>query len=284
MFLSLLHSELYLGLRSASARVAVLGPALLAACQLLLAKLRDGAEQAGEALGGGFDDFNEGLNEGAYGHFVDAATLGLVLLSLLLVGLAAYSVSNERENGSLRHVLIRRGNRVATLLARYVYLLGLALLALACLLLSSYLLSGLLFEYGPVTEEGFVLIAEDEIRQEIRLGLGLALLPLPAAIAFGLLVGVISQSASQALALGLGLTVALDLFKSSIGDWSLYLYARYLPSINDQSYLADVARLVRGYSDVLVDPQSLSMNQLVPLPSLATFLLIACLVMQRRSV
>jgi len=206
------------------------------------------------------------------------------LLSLLLVGLAAYSVSNERENGSLRHVLIRRGNRVATLLARYVYLLGLALLALACLLLSSYLLSGLLFEYGPVTEEGFVLIAEDEIRQEISLGLALALLPLPAAIAFGLLVGVISQSASQALALGLGLTVALDLFKSSIGDWSLYLYARYLPSINDQSYLADVGRLVRGYSDVLVDTQSLSMNQLVPLPSVATFLLIACLVMQRRSV
>lgn len=277
----LLRSELYIGVRGFASKLILFGPALVAAAQLLLASAQQGVEEASGALGG--SGFERAIAEGAYGHFVDGLNTGLTLLSLLLIGLAAYSISIERDVGTIRHLTIRRGNRLQLLAAKFIYLHLLAAAALLILLLSSYLLSAALWEFGPVTEDGFELISEQEIRSELALGLKLALIPLPAAIGFGLAVSAAAQSATQALSIALGFSLAIDLFKDSLGESSLYLYARFLPSINDQSYLAEVSRLVRGYSDVLVDPELLSMNSLVPWPSLLIFLLIGCLLLQKKS-
>ena len=49
-----------------------------------------------------------------------------------------------------------------------------------------------------------------------------------------------------------------------------YLYARFLPSLVDTSYLSEVSRLVRGYSDVLVDDRIFQMNLLIPIPTAIT--------------
>jgi hypothetical protein len=68
-----------------------------------------------------------------------------------------------------------------------------------------------------------------------------------------------------------------------LGDAAHYLYASFQPSLIDQSYLQDVGRLVRGYSDVMIDPQVLSLNEWVPLPQLALFVVIALLVVRRKA-
>ena len=68
-----------------------------------------------------------------------------------------------------------------------------------------------------------------------------------------------------------------------LGDAARYLYASFQPSLIDQSYLQDVGRLVRGYSDVMIDPQVLSLNAWVPLPQLALFVVIALLVVRRKA-
>jgi hypothetical protein len=128
-------------------------------------------------------------------------------------------------------------------------------------------LSTALWELGPVIEDGYELISEGEILDEIYLGLRLAVYPLPAAIAFGVLLSVVAQSAMQSLSLALGLTLAFDVFKTSLGDMAGYIYARFQPSLIDASYLGDVARLARGYSDVLIDEKLLVLNLWSPLPA-----------------
>ena len=80
----------------------------------------------------------------------------------------------------------------------------------------------------------------------------------------------------------LGISLALDVFKGVLGDAAHYLYARYQPSLIDQSYLQDVGRLVRGYSDVMIDPQVLALNEWVPLPQLLLFLVLALLAVRRK--
>jgi hypothetical protein len=148
----------------------------------------------------------------------------------------------------------------------------LALCSVLLLVLGSWLLSSALWELGPVIEDGYELISEGEILDEIHLGLRLALLPLPAAIAFGALLSVVAHSAMQSLSLALGLTLAFDVFKTSLGDISGYVYARFQPSLIDASYLNDVARLARGYSDVLIDERLLTLNTWIPLPTFMLFL------------
>ena len=146
----------------------------------------------------------------------------------------------------------------------------------------SYFCSGWLWEFGPIVEDCCELISEAEIREEIGLGLQLAIVPIPAAIAFGLLISVSAQSTTQAITTALGITLAIDIFKSTLGDFSFYLYATFQPSLLDQSYLQDVSRIVRGFSDVLVDERMQQLNMWVPWPTLLIFLCLALVVVQRR--
>ncbi len=277
-----IKSETFIALRTFASKLIVAAPALIAAAQLLLVRLTEAGQQARDSLLGG-SNFEADVANNAYGFFVDSLSTGLTMLGLLLVAQAAYSFSYERDIGSIRHILIRRVSRRSLLSAKLIHLHVLALLSVLLLLVSSYLLSGMLWEYSAIVEDGFELISESEIREEITLGIQLALLPLPAAIAFGLLVSVSAQSATQAVSTALGITLAIDIFKGLLGDLALYLYASFQPSLIDQSYLQSVSRIVRGYSDVLIDDRVLQLNLWVPFPALLVFFAASLWIVQRRN-
>ena len=276
-----IKSETFIALRTFASKLIVAAPALVAAAQLLLVRLTEAGQQARDSLLGG-SNFEADVANNAYGFFVDSLSTGLTMLGLLLVAQAAYSFSYERDIGSIRHILIRRVSRRSLMSAKLIHLHVLALLSVLLLLVSSYLLSGMLWEYSAIVEDGFELISESEIREEITLGIQLALLPLPAAIAFGLLVSVSAQSATQAVSTALGITLAIDIFKGLLGDLALYLYASFQPSLIDQSYLQSVSRIVRGYSDVLIDDRVLQLNMWVPFPALLVFFAASLWIVQRR--
>lgn len=276
-----LRSEFFVALRSFSGKLLVIAPAMVAAAQLLLVKLTEAGQQARDNLLGG-SGFEDAVANNAYGFFVDGLSTGLTMLGLLLVAQGAYSFAYERDIGSIRHSLIRRVSRGGLLTAKLIHLHFLAILSALLLLVTCYTLSGTLWEFGAIVEDGFELISEQEIREEISLGIRLAVIPLPAAIAFGLLVSVSSQSATQAVTTALGITLAIDIFKGLLGNLANYIYASFQPSLIDQSYLQSVSRIVRGYSDVLIEDRILELNMWVPLPALVLFFIAGLLIVQRR--
>lgn len=278
-----IKSEIFIAQRTFASKLIITAPALVAVAQLLLVKLTEAGQQARDSLLSG-SDFEQSVANNAYGFFVDGLSTGLTMLGLLLVAQAAYSFSYEREIGSIRHSLIRHVSRSSVLTAKLIHLHLLTLLSVLLLLITSYLLSGLFWEYGAIVEDGFELISEQEIREEIWLGLHLALLPLPAAIAFGLLISVSAQSATQAVTTALGITLAIDIFKGLLGDMANYLYASFQPSLIDQSYLQSVSRIVRGYSDVLIDDSVLALNMWVPFPALILFFAAGLWIVQQRKI
>ena len=278
-----IKSEIFVALRTFANKLIVAAPSLVAAAQLLLVKLTDAGQQARDSLLGG-SGFEQSVANNAYGFFVDGLTTGLTMLGLLLVAQGAYSFSYDRDIGSIRHLLIRRVSRSSMLTAKLIHLHLLALLSVLLLLSTSYLLSGILWEFSAIVEDGFELISEQEIREEIWLGLRLALVPLPAAIAFGLLISVSTQSATQGVTTALGITLAIDIFKGLLGDMANYLYASFQPSLIDQSYLQSVSRIVRGYSDVLIEDSVLQLNMWVPFPALLLFFAAALWIVQRRKI
>ena len=280
--LAALRLELFLARYSLAARITVLAPALVCLARFLLVWLNQAGQQARAGLIGA-SDFELAQAQNAYGHFVDGVNTGLAILALLLVAAAAHDFSGERDVGSIRHVLIRRAGRASIVLAKLLRLHVLGLLALALLGLCAWAGSALFWDFGPVAEDGFELISEGEIRYEIRLGLLMAVIPLPAVIAFGMLVSVAAQSATQAVTLALGATLAMDIFKSLLGERAWYLYATFHPSLLDQSYLREVSRLVRGFSDVLVTDSFFVFNTWAPTVSALALAAAALLLATRRS-
>lgn len=279
-FLQALKVESYVSLRSSSCKLLLLAPIFIASLQLLIVKISETGQQSRDSLLGR-DSFEAIATSNAYGYFVDGMLTGLTILGLLLVGLAAYSFSNDKDTGSVRHLVIRGLSRRSVVMAKLAFIHFLALASILVLMAGCYFISGNLWEFGPIVEDGFELISEAEMWQEIELGLRLACLPIPAGIGFGLLVSVLSQSSTQALSIALGLTLAVDVFKSTLGEFAYFLYGNFQPSLLDQSYLNDVSRLVRGYSDVLVDERFFDYNLWVPVPSLVIFLIFTLFAVQR---
>ena len=276
-----LRSEFYVARYALGARLLIFIPSAAAAVQFMASKIADSGTAARESLMNSVS-FDDVTASNAWGHFVDGLDTGITLLFLLLVAQAAYSFSAEVESGTLRHQLIRCSSRRLIVMAKLLQLHALALMGVGVLIVSSYLLSGLLWEFGSVVEDGFELISEAEIRDEIAVGLRLALTPLPAAIALGLLLSVIASTATQAVVSALGITLAMDIFKGMLGDYAYYLYASFQPALIDQSYLQDVSRLVRGYSDVLIDDRVIQLNYWIPIPTLLVLVTASLIVVQTR--
>ena len=276
-----LRSEFYVARYALGARLLIFIPSAAAAVQFMASKIADTGTAARDGLMNSVS-FDDVTASNAWGHFVDGLDTGITLLFLLLVAQAAYSFSAEVESGTLRHQLIRCSSRRLIVISKLLQLHALALMGVGILIISSYLLSGLLWEFGPVVEDGFELISEAEIRDEITLGLRLALTPLPAAIALGLLLSVLANTATQAVVSALGITLAMDIFKGMLGDYAYYLYASFQPALIDQSYLQDVSRLVRGYSDVLIDDRVIQLNYWVPIPTLLVLVTASLIVVQTR--
>lgn len=279
-FVAALKAECFVALRSNSARVLILLPALIVMCRAALVKLSESGQAARDALMGQ-EDAQSSAN--AWGQLVDGFSTGLTLLSLALVAYAAWTFANDRDTGALRHVVIRRVSRPGLVLAKLATVFLLALASLLLLTFATGTISALLWDFGPVVEDGYELISSEDIRSEVALGLRLALIPLPAALAFGMMISVLAQSATQAVTSALGVTLALDVFKGVLGDKAYYLYASFQPSLIDQSYLQDVSRLVRGYSDVLIDPRMLQLNEWVPWPQMLLFIIVALLFVRRKA-
>ena len=276
-----LRSEFYVARYALGARLLIFIPSAAAAVQFMASKIADTGTAARDSLMNSVS-FDDATASNAWGHFVDGLDTGITLLFLLLVAQAAYSFSAEVESGTLRHQLIRCSSRRLIVMSKLLQLHALALMGVGILIVLSYLLSGLLWEFGPVVEDGFELISEAEIRDEIALGLRLALTPLPAAIALGLLLSVLANTATQAVVSALGITLAMDIFKGMLGDYAYYLYASFQPALIDQSYLQDVSRLVRGYSDVLIDDRFIQLNYWVPIPTLLVLVTASLIFVQTR--
>jgi hypothetical protein len=279
-FLAVLRSDLFIAVRSRWLPLLLLAPAALAAATVGLAKLRAGSEGARAALLGNASTSSGAL--GGYGPLVDGLSIGFAFGHLAIVGIAACSIASDRDRGTVRHLLVRRASRTSYFLARYASLMGLGLLSILLAGLASWASASLLYDLGPVIEDGLEIIGTAEIHGEIARGVGLALAPLPAALALGLLVSVAARSPAGGVATALGLTLAFDLFKGALGGISRFVYASYIPSLVDRSYLKEVSRIVRGFSDVLVEDETILLNVTVPWPAALLFLFLALAAIRRR--
>ena len=278
--LTALKAEWFSNTRLRGARLLIALPSLAVILRLLVLKITTANQAARGTLLS--DQSVETLSNG-YGYWVDGLSTGLILLYLLMIGWSAYSFAFERDHGIARHLTIRRLSRSAIIVAKFISANVLALFAVLLLLLVTTLLAQILWNFGAVVEDGYEIIGVADIQHEIRQGLTLALLPLPTCIALGLLFSVSAQSATQAVTLALGMALLLDLFKGVIGNAAHFIYASFQPSLLDQSYLHDVARIVRGYSDVLIDERTYLFNLWLPLPQAVLFVILALVIVRKRT-
>lgn len=266
-----LKIELFAALRGRVIWLLLLLPMVISVLRLLLIKLST-LQQLGQAGGGQ-------VAITGFGFLVDGMLAGLITLNIIFVAYSALNFALDRDQGVLRHLVIRSVSRQSIVTAKLLLTLALVAIAAALVIGVSILLSASLWELGPVVEDGYEIIGTEDIIPEIRTGLLLALLPLPLTVCVGLLISVGSRNAVRALVAALAVAIGFDVLKGALGVAENYFSLSFLPAINDHSYLKDVAGIARGFSDILIDEKVYQLNLWLPLPqAIIIFILIVVLV------
>lgn len=283
--LRVLRAEAYRALHSRAVRITGLCLGLVSFLRVVggwVGARADAAERARAALAGGRDVPDLELAGNAFGPLVDGWSAGLVLGGLLLLVHAARTLAGDREHGILRIALTRSASRPALVVGRA--LLAVPAVLLLVLVTGAGALAGswLLYEFGPLVEDGYEIMAADELWRELASAVVASIPPLLGLYAFGLLVSSVSRSASIAVATALALFLGFDLFKEVLGQEQYWVFAAYAPSLVDQSAMQEMKGLARGFSDAGYSPELLRMNLVIPWPQMLLLVLVSSLALRRK--
>ena len=279
------RAELYRLTRSRTAWFGLIAVTAIAAIRVFAAHVADNAAHA-EALsqalmaGRALPDAPPAGN--AYAPLVEGWLAGLTVGTLLLLVHSARTIAGDRETGILRIARTRSISRNGLVVGRF--LLGTALVVLLILAsgLGSWITTSLFFEFGPLVEDGYELISEQELLSELQKAVVAAIPPLIATYAFGLMISAFGRTATGSVGFCLAVFFGFDLFKDVIGSAQVWVFAFFTPSLVDKSCLHEMAGIASGFSDAGYTEFVLRMNHVVPWPEALLFLCIACWIVSRR--
>lgn len=221
--------------------------------------------------------------DNAYGPWVDGWRAGLTVGALVLLVAAARSLAGDDERGLARIQTTRGISRSQNVLGRALLAPLWTVLCVAVSGLSSWLMASLLFEFGPLVQDGFELASRESLDAELRTAMLAVLPPLLCTFAFGLLISSVARTQASALLTALFCSFGFDLFKEVLGDRQYWFFAAYAPSLVDGSIMKEMSGVARGFFDAGYPPALVRMNFLVPSLEALLFLVLTLLVFRRRS-
>lgn len=209
----------------------------------------------------------------------------MYFVELLVLALIAGSFPREISGGVVRDPATRRISRGSLLLARGIGALILPVSLYLTAVFAALLPSWLLFDAGPVMEEGDILLDEVDILEPVVLSLVHGLPAVIALGAFACLLSVIFHRGVVATGVGLGIVLATGIFHDTLGESAPLWFADTLAGFGPDSFLEQSA----GFSQGLLNFYPESFNAVVstgwwaPIPALLLSLYAALLVFRRRA-
>ncbi len=261
-------------------RLALALPPLAAALRVFLGRAFEGAAQARAFVETG--EAPAAASTNAFPPFVRGLSVGLGAAAFLLLAYGALAIAGERDAGTMRAALVRPVSRGAWVLGKVCVGLCLVLAAMPAIVLASGLAAALLYDFGPVVEQGYEIATSDAVRREVSRGLSAGTLAVIAVFAFGVLVSSLARSPGPAVAAAMLGYLVFDAMKGLLGDASEYVFATFVPSLVDHSYLGEVAKFAEGYSDAGFTDAGWVRNLVVPPVEGTLFVALAVLVARRR--
>ncbi|MFT5285102.1 MAG: ABC-type transport system involved in multi-copper enzyme maturation permease subunit [Planctomycetota bacterium] len=279
------RAELYRLTRSRTAWFGLFAVTAIAAIRVFAAHISDNAghaEALSQALLAGRALPEAPPAGNAYAPLVEGWLAGLTVGTLLLLVHSARTIAGDRESGLLRLARTRSASRNGLVIGRFLLGTVLVLSLIAFSGLGSWGATTLFFDFGPLVEDGYELISEHELLEELHKAVVASIPALIATYAFGLMISAFGRTATGSVGFCLALFFAFDLFKDVIGAGQVWVFASFAPSLVDKSCLHEMVGIASGYSDAGYTEFVLRMNHVVPWPEALLFLCVACWIVSRR--
>jgi len=280
--LRVVRAEGYRLLRTRSSWLVLLALFVVSVLRVFAAHVAESAETARRLASGRASEVVADTGD-AWGPLVDGWRVGLVVAALVLLIHAARSLAGDRDAGLLRVAVTKGATRLSLVLGRVLLAVALVPILVAATGAGAWLCARHYFDFGPLVENGYELLSAEELSGELRFAVFGAMPALFALYCFGLFVSSLCRSAIQAVGFSLVLFFVFDLFKDTLREAQYWIFASFAPSFVDGSAMKEMAGTARGFSDAGFPPALEAMNLWLPWPQAAIMIVLAAVVLSRRS-
>lgn len=274
-------SELYRDLRSRSTWLLTLLVGFVPLVRVLAWRLAEAPERLRRAQSGASRSAEE-LAGGGWAPLVESWRFGLVLGGLALLIHFARGLAGDHDTGMARLAVTRSVSRSGLVMGRALLVAPYVLIMAIVTGCSAWFSVTSSYELGNLVVDGYTLATIDELRSELTRSVLVTLPPLFCLCSFGLLVSAATRSAVAAVAFSAAGFLGYDLFKEVLGEKATYVFASYVPSIFDESAMAEMVQIALGYSDAGMSTAGLNAAAILPWPEAALALGVACLLVSRK--
>ena len=228
-----------------------------------------------------------GLESGTgWSMLVDGWRAGLMLITALLLVQSARTIAGDRETGVMRLATTRAASRIGAVLGRALLgpILVVSLVALSGLgaWIGTIFIGG--GDFGNLVEFGGELFGPDGVElilTDLRKSLLIASLGLMSIHSFGLLVSSLVRGPVLALAGSFAAIVLWDVFKESVGESNMFVFATHAPTFSDSSPMIEMTKISRGMSDGMVSEFAIRTGLFFPATEAILFVAVACFFVRR---
>ncbi|MCA8979471.1 MAG: hypothetical protein H6831_09670 [Planctomycetes bacterium] len=275
------RSEVYRDLRSRSTWLLTLLVGFVPLVRVLAWRLAEAPERLRRAQSGASRSAEE-LAGAGWAPLVESWRFGLVLGGLALLFHFARGLAGDNDTGVARLAVTRSVSRPGLVLGRALLIVPYVLLLALVTGVSAWFSVTATYELGDLVVDGYTLATASELRSELTQSILVTLPPLCCLCSFGLLVSAASRSAVAAVALSASAFLGYDLFKEVLGRKAAWVFASYVPSIFDESAMAEMVQVALGYSDAGMSTAARNAAAILPWPEAALALGVACVLVARK--
>jgi hypothetical protein len=273
------RSEWYRDVRARSTWILALLVALVPAARVVAWRIAEAPARLRLAQSG---DGGDDLGGTGWAPLVESWRFGLVLGALALLIHFARGLAGDRDAQIARLAVTRSVSRGALVTGRALLAPIYVLAVVALTGVTAWLSVGATYPFGDLEVDGYTLVTSDELIAELERAILITLPALVALCCTGLLVSVVSRSAVAAVALAATGFLGFDLFKELLGEYAPMVFATWVPSIFDESALAETVQVALGYSDAGLATESVRFAAILPWPQALVALVLAAWIATRR--
>lgn len=275
------RSEWYRDLRSRASWVLALAIALVPVVRVLAWRVAEAPERLRRAQSGAAATAEE-LAGAGWAPLVESWRFGLVLGGLALLIHFARGLAGDRDTGIARLAVTRSVSRLGLVGGRAILAPLYVALLVAVTGVSAWIAVRVNYGLGDLVVDGYTLMTAEELAAELRRSVLLTLPALMCLCCAGLAASSLARSAVGAVALATVGFLGFDLFKEVLGGKALFVFASHVPSIFDESAMAEMVQVALGYSDAGMSEQAVNASLYLPLPQAAAALALAAVAVARR--
>lgn len=188
-----------------------------------------------------FIESTNNTNMGYFSIVFSLQTFSTTIMPIMLLLFAANTVSSEKTNSTIRNILVSGCSKSQFIISKIIVSLMFQLILMVIVAITAIFISYILFGFGNIAEDGFVIMAQHQFWTQFVISYALLIIVFFTTILFGILISTIAQNNISSITIAISSYIVLEIIKIKLKIVA-FIYSSYI-----EFPLNNLSELMEGF-------------------------------------